>query len=110
MNYLIFTILSLAVICFFAVFVFSESMRLQTLNSFYQLIPKIKNQAASTTPIGGNATPKGGDQSIQTATSAAPNSNSSTLNSSTQKWIPPGFKGPTGPPHIIGPSGPPPDY
>ena len=28
----------------------------------------------------------------------------------TKKFIPPGFRGPTGEPHIIGPSGPPPNY
>jgi len=27
-----------------------------------------------------------------------------------QKWVPPGFIGPSGQPQIIGPSGPPPNY
>ena len=28
----------------------------------------------------------------------------------TEKWVPPGFKGPTGAPHIQGPTSPPPNY
>jgi len=30
--------------------------------------------------------------------------------STTPKWVPPGFNGPTGKPHIIGPSSNPPNY
>jgi len=66
----------------------------------------------------GDTTP-GAEQALSPAPSPAPTSGGSsggeaspppTPTSSNQKWIPPGFKGPTGAPHVIGPTSPPPDY
>jgi len=113
---LLLVIFSIAAVCFVVIFVFSEGMRLQVLNSFYNLYKLIPKLASSTTPTAGT-TPEDGTKNGGAASTSIPNPagtpGSSPLAGSSEtstKWTPPGFRGPSGQPRVIGPSGPPPDY
>jgi len=106
MKFIVITVLAIGVTL---VFVLSENLQVQVLDSFRQFISEIKNPATSTAPIAGRT--QNGAENTRIAITAAPNSNTSISSSSrSQNFFPANFKGPTEPPHMIGPSGPPPNY
>ena len=72
-------------------------------NYFSDELLRIKNEVLNAV-LNGNAT---GAEGEQTDTVAKPTSSDA---SPEPKWVPPGFRGPTGKPSIIGPSGNPPNY
>ena len=105
----LFTILSFAAVCLAVFFVFSEGVRLQVFDSFYRLI----SGPTSSAPAGDIASrTENGNAGVSPPTTPSPETPASASPTSpgTSKWIPPGFKGPTGQPRIKGPSAPPPEY
>lgn len=92
MKFIIFAIVLIIVVGLFLALSFSETLKSQIVSYLSGLIPKSNTSSVTV----GN---KSGEPGTATTTPT-----------STPKFVPPGFHGPTSPPSVVGPSGPPPDY
>lgn len=90
MNFFIATFLLIGILGSSLIIAFSEKIKTAAVESLTQIIKEGASQGA---PAAGSK--------FKTPSSTG---------QSEDKWVPDGFRGPTGEPHIIGPKGSPPGY
>ena len=92
MKFLIFAITIIAIVGVLLFAFFSGEVKIQIIRSLFGMITSIPTSS-----------PMISGKNMNDARNPPPAS-------ATPKFVPPGFRGPTGEPHVVGPSGPPPNY